>query len=117
MTDFQDNDELNNDTIFGELIGCTISQKNLRQRLNEIAKEVYVTTDIDNSLVNMLKGETFNTVKINGKSYITLDIDVTPFCNPNVQKENLNLRSIFVQLLSLSSGAFFLNFEVRSGTF
>ena len=86
MTDFQDIDELNNDTIFRELVGYPISQETLRQRLNAIAKEDSVISDVDNSLVNTLKGATFNTVKINGKNYIPLDIDVTPFCNPNVKK-------------------------------
>lgn len=119
MTDFQDIDELNNDTIFRELVGYPISQETLRQRLNAIAKEDSVISDVDNSLVNTLKGATFNTVKINGKNYIPLDIDVTPFCNPNVKKEEISrtYKDVygFAPIMAYL-GHFILALELRPGS-
>ncbi|MBO4334913.1 MAG: transposase [Desulfovibrio sp.] len=119
MTDFQDIDELNSDTIFNQIVGRRISQETLRQRLNQIALQPSVISDIDRSLVTMLRGATFNTVEINGKHYIPLDIDVTPFCNPDVQKEEISCTykkvDGFAPIMAYL-GHFALAFELRPGS-
>ncbi len=61
---------MNSDTIFNQIVGRRISQETLRQRLNQIAMQDSVISNIDRSLVAMLRGATFNTVEMNGKHYI-----------------------------------------------
>ena len=89
MTNFQDVREMNMDTIFSSTLGRTITPETLRQRLNVLAKNDSIFKDIDNTVVDLLKGANFRTVSFYGKRYIPLDIDVTPLCNPNVQKEGI----------------------------
>ena len=88
-TSFHDIKELNNNAIFTAVIGRTISEETTRQRLNKIALNKSVLKDIDNAVVQLLKKAAFRRVTFYGKSYIPLDIDVTPFCNPGVQKEGI----------------------------
>lgn len=118
MTDFQDISELNNNTIFVETLGGSISPETLRQHLNEIAEYDNVIPDIDSSVVVTLKGKQFKTVKHCGKSYIPLDIDVTPFHNPNVKKEEISKTyhkiDGFAPIMAYL-GDFAIAFELRPG--
>ncbi len=118
MTDFQDISELNNNTIFVETLGRSISPETLRQHLNEIAEYDNVIPDIDSSVVAMLKGKKCRTVKHYGKSYIPLDIDVTPFHNPNVKKEEISKTyhkiDGFAPIMAYL-GDFAIAFELRPG--
>ena len=89
MTDFNDIKEMNSDTIFSEIIGRHISPETLRQRLDFLATEPYIEKYVDNLTVELLKKVTFEETHLPGKSFICLDIDVTPFANPGVKKEGI----------------------------
>ena len=90
MTDFNDIREMNEDTLFVEMIGRSISPETLRQRIDFLAKEENISTYVDTTVVEFLKTAIFEETIIAGKPYICLDIDVTPFANPGVKKEGIS---------------------------
>ena len=119
MTNFQDVREMNMDTIFSSTLGRTIAPETLRQRLNVLAKNNSIFKDIDNTVVDLLKGANFRTVSFSGKRYIPLDIDVTPLCNPHVQKEGIEYTYKGVDgyaPIMAYLGQYALCFELRPGS-
>lgn len=90
MSDFQDIKELSEDSLFTTLIGGSISPETYRQRMDFLAKEDNISDLVDSLIVQVLKNRSFTTTSFNGKEFFTLDIDVTPFCNPNVKKEGVS---------------------------
>ena len=90
MPDFHDVKEMCQDSLFTSLIGFKLSPETYRLRMDFLAKEKNIHQLIDSLTVNILKNVTFNTITINKKEYYTLDIDVTPFENPNVKKEGIS---------------------------
>ena len=90
MPDFQDIKELCEDSLFTSLVGGSISPETYRQRMDFLAKEDNASDLVDSHIVQILKNRPFTTTHVNGKEFYTLDIDVTPFCNPNVKKEGIS---------------------------
>lgn len=90
MPDFQDIKELSEDSLFTTLIGSSISPETYRQRMDFLAKEDNISALVDSLIVQVLKNRPFLTTRYNNKDFYTLDIDVTPFCNPNVKKEGVS---------------------------
>ena len=90
MSDFQNIKEMCKDSLFTSLIGCSLSPETYRLRMDLLAKEKNIKQLIDSLTVNILKKCKFNTTTINNKEYYTIDIDVTPFENPNVNKEGIS---------------------------
>ncbi len=119
MTNFNDIKEMNMETIFSSVLDRVISPETLRQQLNKLAKNKNIFKDIDATVVSMLKNAIFRTVSINGKKYIPLDIDVTPFCNPGVKKEGIQYTykkvDGFAPIMAYL-GQYALCFELRPGS-
>ena len=90
MTNFNDIECINNDSICSTLIGQQFSQETFRQRLNELSLNKETLDLIDLSIIETLKKADLKQSYYGGKFYHTLDIDVTPFINPNNKKEGVS---------------------------
>ena len=119
MPNFQDIKEMNEDTLFRFLNGCKISPETYRQRMDYLAKEDAAYEIIDKFNVEVLKNRRFNTTSFNGKEYYTVDIDVTPFCNPNVHKEGVSCTYKMVDgfaPIMAYLGQYAIAFDLREGS-
>ena len=121
MTNYADIESLfNNSTLFTRALdGKTFSQETLRQKLNMIAQDISIIDRVDESNVQLLKGQKFYTVSYCGKEYIPLDIDVTPFANPKVKKEGISHTYKKIDgfaPITAYIGQFALAFELRPGS-
>ena len=119
MTDFNDINEMNNDTLFTEIIGRQISPETLRQRMNFLAKEQDTEAYVDRIIVEFLKSVSFEETMIDGTPYICLDIDVTPFANPGVKKEGISCTYKMVDgyaPIMAYLGRYALCFDLRKGS-
>ena len=90
LTNFHDIEDITNDDIVNELIG-SISEETYRQRLDSLASNTELSDSIDRSIIYTLKKSNLVKVEYGGRSYYTLDIDVTPMLNPNNKKEGAGL--------------------------
>ena len=95
------------------------SEETLRQRLNQVAKDPRIGGMIDDCNVELLKLAPISPTIYGGKEYIPLDIDVTPFLNPDVTKEGVGrtYKGVdgFAPIMAYL-GHYALDFELRPGT-
>lgn len=89
-TDYADIEKLNDYSLFKIAIGRTISQESYRQKLNTIASHPMIMRMIDDANAQILKQVTLQRIRFFDESLIPLDIDVTPFENPDVDKEGIS---------------------------
>ena len=89
-TDFEDIAKLNDNDMFTICTGRKISPETFRQRFNKISQDTNFYTQLDHDNARILKNAHFKKIEIQGKEYIPLDIDVTPFSNPGVNKEGIS---------------------------
>ena len=118
-TNYQDIANLNSDVLFSNILGQSISPETLRQRLNQISEQKSFFDILDSSNTTLLKHASFSHVTFNGEEYIPLDIDVTPFINPNVHKEGVECtykkEDGFAPIMAYL-GSYALCFELRPGS-
>ena len=89
MTNYVDVENLNQSTLFNNIVSTTISQETFRQRLDQLALDKSISQDIDQTIIDLLKKIDIEQEIWRGKSYFCLDIDVTPFENENCKKEGV----------------------------
>lgn len=69
-------------------ISRTASAETIRQRFGIIAEDGAIRDLITKANANMLRYETFGTIKTQYQEYIPLDVDVSPLDNSGTQKEH-----------------------------
>ena len=119
MTDYQDIQTFNYDTLFVNSIGRTISPESLRQRLDIIGRNNNLLPSIDRSIALQLKNASLRQISFFDSHFIPFDIDVTPFTNPNVHKEGISRTYKGVKGFSpimAYLGSYAVCFDLREGS-
>lgn len=119
LTNYADIDKMNGDPLFSELLGRTISPETLRQKLDALGKVDGILEKVDDLNFKMLQQCSFTTEEYNGKKFIPLDLDVTPFLNPGVHKMGVSRtykgEDGFSPMMSYLGG-YAVCFQLREGT-
>ena len=90
LTNYQDIEEMNSNTLFTNLIGRSVSCETYRQRLDELGKNPAVLQSIDAAIALQLRSAHLTTVPFMGQIFTPMDVDVTPLLNPKCHKEGIS---------------------------
>ena len=118
LSDYVDINTLNDDSIYRSEMGRIFSPETLRQKLDSLSRQTDILDTIDNINFEFLKKVKFQKEYYNGRWYIPMDCDVTPFINPDVKKEGISRtykRQDGYAPMMIYLGGYALCFELREG--